>query len=222
MKKKAVFSVSAKGTRVEGPEAELDRLARHFRRYDFVRLPGFFSPALVAQARKGMEDQNFYRCAHKDIATELCLRPNALFRLLHFISNDKRLFGLIQKMTACGPIGCFTGRIYRMNPGRHYDSWHDDWAHHRLIAMSVNLSEEVYRGGYLMLRPKNKPKAVLKIINTGPGDAILFRLGSGLEHQVAALEGAASKTAFAGWFRSRPDYFKSIKQLRNRKVAALL
>jgi hypothetical protein len=61
--------------------------------------------------------------------------------LLTVLANDHRLFDFVRQVTSCPAIGSFIGRCYRMLPNAgHYDSWHDDVANHRMIAMSLNLS----------------------------------------------------------------------------------
>ena len=149
------------------------------------------------------------------------MQDNALLRLIRFTVNDYDLFRIIEKMTGCGPIGCFDGRIYRMTAGPQQDSWHDDWAENRVIAMSVNLSEQSYLGGELMLRHRDRPEKIQQIVNTSFGDALLFRLGAKLEHQVAKVRGRAPKTAYAGWFRTQPDYLTLLKQ-NSKKIRVFL
>lgn len=144
------------------------------------------------------------------------MRTNALIMLFTALMNDYKVFSFMDQLTDCGPLGCFTGRIYRMKAGDHYDSWHDDIAAGRKIAVSVNLSGEVYKGGCLMLRYKKKPGEIRMVPNTGFGDAVLFRLGREMEHQVSAVSGRHPKTAYAGWFRSYPDYFKSVQKIKTK------
>lgn len=48
-------------------------------------------------------------------------------------------------------------------------------------------------------------------VNTGLGDALIFRISGELKHRVAPMEGDEAKTAFAGWFRSDlPDFFDAL------------
>jgi hypothetical protein len=49
--------------------------------------------------------------------------------------------------------------------------------------------------------------------NTGPGDALIFQIAPALQHRVARVTGNRPKTAFAGWFKSEPD-FKTLVGLR--------
>jgi hypothetical protein len=94
-----------------------------------------------------------------------------------------------------------------MLPGSgHYDSWHDDLGDYRLVAMSLNLSREVYSGGVLRIRHHATGQIVHAVANTGLGDAILFRITPELDHYVTEVEGAVPKTAFAGWFKSQPHF----------------
>jgi hypothetical protein len=126
--------------------------------------------------------------------------------------NDPRLFAAVREVTGCDSIGCFEGRVYRMAPGgEHYDSWHNDLAEGRMVAMSVNLSREPYAGGVLQMRRRGPKEVFAEVTNVGAGDAILFRLDSELQHRVTPVQGSTSKTAFAGWFKSSPTFLSVLK-----------
>lgn len=141
------------------------------------------------------------------------MRHNTTTELLHFLVNDPRLFQIIQQITGCALIGCFSGRVYHVVPGRgHHDSWHTDMVQRRMIAMSINLSAESYRGGVLQIRERESKRMIHEVANIGLGDAIIFRIASHLEHRIADVEGAVAKTAFAGWFRSQPNYRALLKK----------
>ena len=102
--------------------------------------------------------------------------------------------------------------------GGHYDSWHGDEGFDRMVAMSVNLSSKPYEGGVLQIRDNNTAGILHEVANTGFGDAILFRIGPGLTHRVTTVEGSLPKTAFAGWFRSRPFYRDLVRERIARSV----
>jgi hypothetical protein len=137
--------------------------------------------------------------------------PNAALGLLYLIANDRRLFEAIERITGCSAIGAFIGRVYLMRAGAgHYDRWHSDIDGARLIGMSVNLTEGEFRGGEFELRQADG--IAWRLANTGPGDAILFRIADGLQHRVAGIEGDVARIAFAGWFQSGADLLSVLKR----------
>lgn len=126
---------------------------------------------------------------------------------LEFLWNAPALSAAIDRIAGCGPIGCFEGRVYRMLPSHgHYDSWHSDVGEDRVVAMSVNLSTDCYEGGVTEFRLADESQPFHRLANTGFGDAIIFRIDPSLRHQVTEVTGQAAKTAYAGWFRTSPDY----------------
>jgi hypothetical protein len=81
--------------------------------------------------------------------------------------------------------------------------------------MSVNLGGD-YQGGVLQIRERDSQCICHQVTNTGPGDAIVFRLDPRLQHRITDVEGSTAKTAYAGWFRSQPDFAAVV----NQKIAA--
>ena len=145
------------------------------------------------------------------------MKENDIFGVLHFVTNNPSLFEIIEQVTNCEPIGCFSGRIYRMEAReKHGLDWHDDLISHRMVAMSINLSERRHRGGSLQIRERKSKRIVFEFRNTNPGDAILFRISPFLEHRLTETEGRISKTAFSGWFQSKPNYPQAYKNYMSK------
>ena len=69
-----------------------------------------------------------------------------------------------------------------------------------MVGLSINLSDNIYEGGYLQIRKKESKETIYQIQNVGFGDAIFFRITPFLEHQVTPLKGCIPRTVFAGWF----------------------
>jgi hypothetical protein len=63
------------------------------------------------------------------------------------------------------------------------------------------------------MRRKNSEQAPKQIANLRFGDCILFRLSDMLQHRVTPVTGDFPKIAFAGWFKSQPDYLTDVLQL---------
>ncbi len=217
MMSKKMVQVNRNGVRFFGTSADRKKMRRHFKIRHFLRLPQFLSSGKLKELQKRIREASFFRKKHKNIATELCMRDHDAYRFLQFRVNDPRLFRFIEAVTECQPIGCFTGRVYRMHGAKHHDKWHNDMASNRLVGMSINLSENVYKDGHLIIRRKNKARTQRVIPNTGFGDALLFRLSFDLEHRVMGVKGNFPKTAYAGWYRTAPNFFDTVKRLRKRK-----
>lgn len=196
-----------------GSPEELEQLRSEFERKNYVRLPGFLDRELYDQFVPAIGSAEFYERHHGSIGLESCMKVNATLASLLFLVNDERLFEAIRAITGCGPIGCFDGRVYRINPSSdHYDSWHSDAGADRMVAMSLNLSPEAYTGGVLQIRDVRSPEVIHEAPNVGRGDAVIFRVGDDqLQHQITPVTGSVSKTAFAGWFKSRPSFHSVIR-----------
>jgi hypothetical protein len=207
-----VITLRRNGLVVSASDAELLSLRDQFDREHIIRLPGLLDAEHLAVTNAYIDEVGFLPRVHDGIGTELCLPDGRAVRLLFFLVNDPALFALIQRITGCRTIGCFTGRMYRMIPGRDdYDSWHSDSIQDRMIGMSVNIGP-AYEGGIFQLREKASKRILGEAPNVVPGDAILFRIDEALQHWITPLSGTQPKTAFAGWFRSSPQFLTLLER----------
>ena len=178
-----------------------------FSRQHYIRLPQFIEPSLLAIVANRIEQGEFVDRTHHGIGKESCLVPGVATSALQFVFNDQRLLEVVGEIAGCGAVRSFDGRVYRMAPNTgHYDSWHSDAAEDRLVAVSVNLSREPYEGGVLEIRQASSTDQIEAVSNIGFGNAIMFRISPALRHRVTAVEGSEARTAYAGWFRSAPDF----------------
>jgi len=172
-----------------------------------VTLPRFLDAPLLAHLQARVARAAWRDLVHDvgELATELALLDDRVPGILALLVQDPALVAFVQRITGCDAIGSFIGRVYRMDAGAgHHDVWHGDDDDNRMVALSVNLSPRVYDGGVLELRERGSLRLLQRVANTGPGDAILFRIDHALEHRVTDVAGAASKIAYAGWFQREP------------------
>jgi hypothetical protein len=218
--------INNSGTVCSGSAEDLGALRAQFAAQHYLKLPGLLAPGLLDFLQSKVQHAEFYERVHDGIGpnSELCMKSNTAAAALLFLMNDKKLFQIIQDVTQCDPIGCFEGRVYRVNPGRgHHDSWHDDVGEHRLVGMSINLSRRAYSGGTLQMRDRISGEIVSEVPNAGIGDAVIFRLSDRLQHRITDVEGTTSKTAFAGWFSSQPNFLSILREqaIANREVTVI-
>jgi len=187
--------------------AAVEELAATFARVHCVTIPRFIEPRLLGWLSKAVDRGAFVPRVH-DIeppATDLRLNDHDIRSTLLLLFNDASLFAFIRRLSGCAPIGCFVGSVYRMTAELgHVDSWHDDIHDGRMVALSLNLSPNGYRGGLLQIREIGSEKVLHEVANTGLGDAIIFRLSARMEHRITTVESGPAKTAYAGWFKSHP------------------
>jgi 2OG-Fe(II) oxygenase superfamily len=206
-----VIGISTSGSRLldfsPGSQAERAELRDEFRERDCAVLEGFLQPTLLEELLPRLQRAGFRARAHGHIGTEDSMEAGGPLASLLLGANDPRLFELVTEVTGCGAIGCFDGRVYRLDPARgHGDSWHSDVGDNRLVAMSANLTTERYEGGVLEIRDQRSGEVTARVGGTALGDAVIFRIAEHLRHRVSPVEGDVPRVAFAGWFKSAPSF----------------
>lgn len=200
-----MIHLSRSGLHLDVSDAELVALAAQFAARHVIQLPSFLDRGLGSLLDGRLSRAPFRARIENGIEIEDALDDANLAALCHFLLNDRRLFSLIDRLTGCGPIASFTGRVYRRRaatrPGEHYYPWHDDLSEDRLVAISINLGGTPYAGGHLQLRDAQTHAVLAEIANLGHHDAMLFRVSPALQHRVTPVSGQAARTVLAGWFR---------------------
>jgi hypothetical protein len=194
------------GPVLSGSDEEWTRLRAHFEERHYLSLPGFLDPLLLDMLREKLAATEFIRI-DRDAGSESRPLDNTPYTALELLLNSRALLDLIPRLTGCPRPACFAGRIYRRAPGQsHVSRWHTDLNREgRMITLSINLSDAVYRGGTTLVREADTKHVVCELPNTGFGDAILFPIDPRFEHRVLDVEGDTPKTALAGWFNSKSN-----------------
>jgi hypothetical protein len=196
-----MIQLTRSATVFRGSDADLTALRATFAEKHWLRLPQVVEPSVLETVRHELATCAFRPLTYGHIGTELIADARVSMSLLTLLFNDSKLFDLIQQITNQGEIGCFRGRVYRMTRSeeQHFD-WHTDLGDERLVALSLNLAPEPYRGGVLQIRERASGRTQ-EVANPAFGDAIIFRVAESLEHCVTPVEGDLPRTAFGGWFR---------------------
>jgi hypothetical protein len=192
-------------------DTEIEGLRREFQQRKCVRLPNLIEESLLTQFLKKLKNTDFEpktEGAPGDEFGRVLFVPNtqpALF-LFQLLMNNPDLFHIIQRITGCPEIGNFFGRIHRSSPGpEHQIEWHGDNSDHRLVGLSVNLSDDTFSGGSFQIRDKKSELMLKEITNTQVGDAFLFGIDPNLQHRLLPVSAGGNRTVGVGWFRSLPN-----------------
>ena len=199
----AIVQIGRAGVAIEQRPSAIEVLKRQFAAEHVLRLPGFFAGDLLATVLGRLRRARFKERVATRVrppAVDLKLDDADLTGLLHFVMNDPAITRFVAAVTATNPTG-FVGAVYRIAPGMgHRDSWHSDVDGNRLVALTLNLSEETFDGGELEMRRDGDAQPLWRIANTGRGDALLFAIAGQLQHRIRPMAGRTPKTALAGWF----------------------
>ena len=196
--------------RIERAAAHVDLMRasearEHFDRHHWLKLPRLLDGSLLARVQRELARATFVEVRHTSVtppSIDVCMTPNPLSAMLELLCNDPAVLRAVESLTACGPLVRFNGFVYRLTPGAgHHHNWHNDVVHGRRVALSINLEPEAYEGGILLIRERDADRVLAQVENTGPGDAVLFRIDPAFQHRATPVTRGV-KTAFAGWFRS--------------------
>lgn len=165
-----MIQISQSGVSVFDDEKIKD-LRESFAEYHCVVLPQLFESSLLRRIIKQIESAQFYPNKHIDynqqeFATDLSIGQDELaLHQINLLLNNKKLFQVIEKITGCGAIGSFGGRIYRNQPNTNNQlEWHDDTdSKERLIGISINLSPKCYDGGVFQIREKKSKNIMCEV-----------------------------------------------------------
>ena len=206
-------------------DAAWEATSRDFAERHCVLLPQFVEAALLQRILAMLAKASFEEEEHTSrgsvFARDVALAPQSpVPRLFRLLLNAPLLFAPIQELVDCrangfpsredvgdGRVSGFhVGRCFKMMPGEHhYDSWHTDTVRGRQVGLSVNLEPEPTAAGGLEIQHRPSPPSSAlppHRVVPGFGDAVLFRIASGLWHRGLPPTGAVAKCMFSGWFVS--------------------
>jgi 2OG-Fe(II) oxygenase superfamily len=203
-----MIQMTRQGLAFSGTPADAESLRQCFEREHYLWLKDFLHPDIISLILPFLKSGEYVPAQYKHVGSELRMEPNLAFDTLSFLANDAKFFGLVQAITGCGSIGYFQGRVFKLIPDpQHSFDWHDDLREpNRLVAISINLTEGMFRGGVFQIREVGSGKITGEVRNAGLGNAVLFDISEDLQHRVTGIEGDTPRISFSGWFKSGPGF----------------
>ena len=148
-----LIQITKSGTNFLASDEDLVLLRAEFGQQHWLLLPGFLDPPLLNLLQLKL-DETDYRAVDRQTGVELRPVDCTAYLAAELLLNNPKLFRAIELMTGCARMACFSGRIYRRPPTSDYfNRWHSYVTDKgRMIALSINLSVEAYKGGALQIR----------------------------------------------------------------------
>jgi hypothetical protein len=197
-----LIQLTRRGVVFSGSASDLQALRAQFQRDHSILLPKLIDSDLLATILKRVESAPSVQKEDDSSVPESVIDDPLTHHLFLFLLGIPEFQRLIQRITGCRRIADFQGRIYRYNPTTSGQFvWHTDAYDHRMVTLSLNLTEQKYRGGSLQIRSRGSEEILQEVRNTGLGDALLLHVSKKLVHRVLPVEGDVPRTALAGWFR---------------------
>ncbi len=204
----SLIQLTRRGVVIHPQPGRMEELQRQFAERHFVLLTDLIDPEILNVILDQIRAAQFVERDDAGIAHESWLPDTIAKETLMFMMNSPGFLRFVEEMTGRKPLSMPGGRIYRFAPTEeHHDNWHNDIipGQDRVLAFSINLSQDLFDGGELVIRDSKSKKVVAEIANTRLGNAVIFRVDPALEHRVSAVRGEFPRTAFAGWFCNDAD-----------------
>jgi hypothetical protein len=191
------------------PSDEMERCRVELLTRPYVKIKNFFTPKLYEMVRPQLERATFKEQLHPTTEGTYSVRDlvtvDWFVGHLKMLLDDEALKAGMARLAGVKSMSHFSGRLYQLTPQSDlYFGWHDDVTEGRKLAISVNLSPELYQGGELQIKDLRSGE-IHHVPNTGICDAVLFKIDSDYMHCVSKVQGNKPKIAMTGWYHAADD-----------------
>ncbi|MFM7022556.1 MAG: 2OG-Fe(II) oxygenase [Flavobacteriales bacterium] len=185
-------------------EDKIEQYRKEFSESKCIFIPDLIEKSFLKELLLKIDKASFYEKEEADeykFGKVLFVPQNepSVF-ILNLLLNDRKLFSMLEKITACRSIKDFVGRIHRSEGEQHGINWHGDNFNDRLLAITLGLGNDKYGGAEFQLREKGSEKLLGEFGQLEAGNAIIFQIAPHLEHRLAPIK-KGRRTVGVGWFR---------------------
>jgi hypothetical protein len=163
--------------------------------------PDFLNPDLGDIITKICQSASFaaeYVCGVGDRQIEVSDRAGAALSLA---LRDRPLLAWLSRVAGRGDVTTASGSVARLAAGTADAlDWHDDRVEGRRLAITIDLSTQVFEGGAFEMRRKGCGDPLFVHTPSRFGSALIFQVRSDLEHRVLPVTSGGPRTTFSGWF----------------------
>jgi hypothetical protein len=161
-----------------------------------------FDPALADRMLAAARGTAFREDHVAELGTRAVEEPQRVGGTINVLLNRPDLFRWLEAVTGRTGLAGAEGRLVQTRAGGGDAlEWHNDLQQsRRALAITISLTEAVYNGGLFELRRVDDPATTRCFTHARAGTALIFDLGSDIEHRVQPLSSGGPRRVFTGWF----------------------
>ena len=180
------------------PEA----LAGEFAKRRAIACTGAIEPDLLSSLMRLCRDGAFTSDEVAGLGHREVESPQRAGRVISLALKRGALLSWLEAMAGCGSLRNVEGRVVRALANNHDQLlWHDDLDEpRRRLAITINLSAQLYEGGLFELRDKRTHDVLATHLHLEPGTALIFDVARDIEHRVLPVTSGGPRCVYTGWF----------------------
>lgn len=196
------FTIGAMGVTIHADPAPW---AARFAEERAIVCRDIFDPAMFDRLFTAARNTQF-RKDDIGIGTRELEAPQRVSGILNLLLQRAELFRWLEAVTGRTGLAGTAGTLMQARAGAGDAlAWHDDLnLPHRALAITIGLSDATYAGGQFEMRRVGDPESVRTFNHSRPGTALIFDLGTDLEHRVLPVLSGGPRRVFGGWIVRKP------------------
>ncbi|THD35884.1 MAG: 2OG-Fe(II) oxygenase [Sphingomonas sp.] len=161
-----------------------------------------FEPALLAKLLAAAGTTGFRDDHVAGLGTRAVEEPQRVGGTINVLLQRPNLFRWLEAVTGRTGLAGAEGRLVqtRAGGGDALD-WHNDLQQaRRALGITIGFTDAPFDGGLFELRRVDDPATARCFDHARAGSALIFDLGSDIEHRVHPLSSGGPRRVFTGWF----------------------
>lgn len=161
-----------------------------------------FEPALVARLLAAASTTRFRDDHVVELGTRAVEEPQRVGGTINVLLQRPNLFRWLETVTGRIGLAGAEGRLVQTRSGGGDAlEWHDDLQQaRRALGVTISFTDTPYTGGLFEMRRVGDPATARCFDHARAGTALIFDLGSDVEHRVHPVASGGPRRVFTGWF----------------------
>jgi hypothetical protein len=136
------------------------------------------------------------------LGTRAVEEPQRVGGTINVLLQRPNLFRWLETVTGRTGLAGAEGRLVQTRSGAGDAlEWHNDLQQvRRALGITISFTDAVYTGGLFEMRGVEDPATVRCFDHARAGTALIFDLGSDVEHRVRPIGSGGPRRVFTGWF----------------------